>query len=180
MKHNLRKTEELRRHLPVREGDQRWVMIEVLKPSKEVVKSTLYARLLKEAPYFLCTLLDMKLPPGQDRLYLPPIMTQLKRDALALQNQQLTEQEYQFMRSIVQLADQGFFDGPKTATVVAEKMYENSGNASLVSRNFKKVRRRLEFQGFRCEQQQNSNESKPATIYLTRAPKPLNSLDASD
>ncbi|HEY1599917.1 MAG TPA: primase-helicase family protein [Pirellulales bacterium] len=72
-----------RQFCPIFEGDTRIVVIEVpAKPSTDIPWPTLKAKLQAEAPDFLRTLLDLRLPDGVGRLWLPVLDTQAKREAI--------------------------------------------------------------------------------------------------
>jgi hypothetical protein len=74
-----------RRFCPVFEGDSRIVMIHVEdKPDEDIPWHTLREKLKAEAPDFLRTLLDLRLPAtGHKRLFLPVLETEAKREAIA-------------------------------------------------------------------------------------------------
>jgi hypothetical protein len=76
-----------RRFCPIFEGDTRIVVIHVAsKPSEDIPWPKLKTKLEKEAPDFLRTLLDLRLPDGVGRLWLPVLDTEAKRQALAESN----------------------------------------------------------------------------------------------
>lgn len=74
-----------RRFCPVFEGDERLVMIHVAdKPAEDIPWQVLKEKLKSEAPDFLRTLLDLRLPAvGHKRLFLPVLSTEAKREAIA-------------------------------------------------------------------------------------------------
>lgn len=67
--------------LAIGSGDTRVTVLHVpeLPPGKEIPKPVLLERLTEEAPHFLRTLMDMKLPPLVGRLRLPVVETAVKR-----------------------------------------------------------------------------------------------------
>jgi hypothetical protein len=72
-----------RKYCPVFEDDTRIVVVHVAeKPATDIPWPTLKSRLQTEAPDFLRTLLDLRLPDGVGRLWLPVLDTQAKRDAI--------------------------------------------------------------------------------------------------
>lgn len=70
-------------HCPVFSGDSRITMSEVspLDPLKMVPKKDMLPKLEKEAPDFLAAILNLELPPSNDRLNVPVITTEQKKSA---------------------------------------------------------------------------------------------------
>ncbi len=83
-----------RSYCPIFEGDSRIVVIEVPKKPANADKygweGVMKPVLKLEAPDFLRTLLDIQLPEGVGRLWLPVLSTQAKRDATAANNYKST------------------------------------------------------------------------------------------
>jgi len=77
---------------PVFPGDTRVVVIQVppLNPLQLIPKKLLLQELIKEAPDFITEIFNLELPPSNDRLNIPPIMTTAKFD---LQQSNETELE---------------------------------------------------------------------------------------
>jgi len=75
-----------RDYCPIFGGDTRITAIQVpdLLPEQEIPKERLKALLREEAPQFLCTLLNVTIPPADGRLQIPVIETDSKRDAIDL------------------------------------------------------------------------------------------------
>lgn len=80
------------RACPIFQGDTRITMLTIqpLEPSEIIPKKMLFDRLEKEAPYFLAELLRLELPPTNDRLNIPIIVTSEKA-ALQASNETLLE-----------------------------------------------------------------------------------------
>ena len=67
------------RYCPVFPGDTRITAIRVRKPTEDIPKDQLLERLNAEAPYFLRSLIDLRLPPAPGRLRVPAIETNAKQ-----------------------------------------------------------------------------------------------------
>ncbi len=74
-----------RHHCPIFDDDTRIVVIHVPeKPDEDLAwREVLCPRLLHEAPDFIRTLVDLPLPEGTKRLWLPVLDTEAKRQAIA-------------------------------------------------------------------------------------------------
>lgn len=72
-----------RSHCPIYPGDTRITMAHVppLSKDEEIPKSLLLSRLEEEAPYFLCTLMDLDMPESNSRLRIPVVETYQKQQA---------------------------------------------------------------------------------------------------
>jgi hypothetical protein len=71
-------------YCPIMEGDTRITALKVTQPETEIPKTQLVKKLIEEAPDFIRTLLDMKLPQPAARLRLPVIETREKESVQAL------------------------------------------------------------------------------------------------
>jgi hypothetical protein len=69
-------------YCPIFAGDTRIVVCRVDLPQKIIPKDTLLKSLEKEAPDFLAHLLNIEIPDAEDRLGLPVITTDAKREAM--------------------------------------------------------------------------------------------------
>jgi len=67
--------------IPSFPGDTRIVMAWVRPPEREIAKDALMAKLKEEAPAFLRSVLDCRIPPAPGRLRLPVIVTESKKEA---------------------------------------------------------------------------------------------------
>jgi len=68
--------------VPIFPGDTRITMMYVPMPDEaEIPKDLLFQHLRDQAPAFLRTLIDLKLPPQHSRTAIPVLMTQSKREA---------------------------------------------------------------------------------------------------
>ena len=65
---------------PTMEGDTRITSAFVPKPAVDIAKGKLLAQLGEEAPYFLRTIMDVRLPPPPGRLLLPPLGLSVQTD----------------------------------------------------------------------------------------------------
>ena len=79
------------RNCPVFPGDNRITVIEVADLLKEqaIPKKILLRKLEEEAPHFMYTLLNLELPPVQDRLRLPVVETYKKQKSADMQRSSL-------------------------------------------------------------------------------------------
>jgi len=82
-----------RDYCPIFGGDTRITAIQVpdLIEEQEIPKEKLKAKLREEAPQFLCTLLNLTIPPADGRLRIPVIETESKRDAIDLHKSALED-----------------------------------------------------------------------------------------
>lgn len=82
-----------RDYCPIFGGDTRITAIQVpdLLDEQEIPKEKLKAYLQEEAPQFLCTLLNLTIPPTDGRLRIPVIETESKLDAIELNKSALEE-----------------------------------------------------------------------------------------
>ena len=82
-----------RNYCPIFGGDTRITAIQVpdLMEEQEIPKEKLKNFLREEAPQFLCTLLNLTIPPTESRLRIPVIETESKLDAIELNKSVLEE-----------------------------------------------------------------------------------------
>ena len=82
-----------RRNCPVFDQDSRIVVIDVKELESPIPSDEFTTRLQQEAPYFLRHILSLSIPPScGDRLYLPVLETEAKRQAMAAtRSEQTTE-----------------------------------------------------------------------------------------
>lgn len=69
---------------PIDHGDTRIMMVFVPKPKLVLTKSDMMEKLQEEAPAFLYTMLNLDIPPASDRLRIPVIETEDKKEEQTL------------------------------------------------------------------------------------------------
>jgi len=94
-------------YVPILPGDTRIVLIRVTAPEEPLPKRTLMQRLHREAPAFLRSLLELELPPPEERLRIPAVVTSDKLDRAELYGGDvirfLTEETIQLDGHVVEL-----------------------------------------------------------------------------
>jgi hypothetical protein len=114
-----------RANCPVLDQDTRIVVIQVEPIDKPVPPDAFKKQLLNEAPYFLRHVLSFHLPPSSgDRLYLPLLETEAKREAMAATR---SEKSVDVIRKLMTLAE-GHKVFEKTATEIAEEWQKSFPN----------------------------------------------------